>query len=584
MNKVNFINKTKKQLARLSAILAPLPLGRGWGWVLGVLLLSSCSDILDTSSELVEFQEDNTLDHPTDSVYSVMGIVNRMQLIADRSVLLGEIRSDLVTPTEAASADLKRLAAFDFAEPNKYCQVSDYYAVINNCNYYLANVDTTLQRRGRTLFRYEYAAVKAFRAWTYLELVKNYGQVPLVTEPVMTEREAEEALTKRVATIKEVCDYFIADLTPYALVELPQYGDINSYTSTEFFIPMRALLGDLCLWAGRYQEAARWYHDYLNDKERFITLNSSNRVRWTSVTDFQRPTDAYSTQGNEVISRIPMEQRVFDGIVSDLLNVFSSTRENNYFFQVTPSAGMRQLSADQVYCMEYKTETTTDTVYVPRSGFTDNILVGDLRLSSNYKKTSQGGQDEYSEYSTLRQTIGKHTANSITTYRRTMVYLRYAEALNRSGLPQSAFAVLKYGLCAENNRTHIDSLELVAAGDLITFDETAFTRETVIGIHSIGSGDSECNAYYDMPQPSTPLATRQDTIAYQIPLVEDRIVTEMALEGAFEGYRFYDLMRIALRRGDPSYLADPVSRRNGTSDPAVRALLMDTSNWYLPLK
>ena len=584
MNKVNFINKTKKQLARLSAIKAPLPLGRGWGWVLGVLLLASCSDILDTSSELVEFQEDNTLDHPTDSVYSVMGIVNRMQLIADRSVLLGEIRSDLVTPTEAASADLKRLAAFDFAEPNKYCQVSDYYAVINNCNYYLANVDTTLQRRGRTLFRYEYAAVKAFRAWTYLELVKNYGQVPLVTEPVMTEREAEEALTRRVATIKEVCDYFIADLTPYALVELPQYGEINSYTSTEFFIPMRALLGDLCLWAGRYQEAARWYHDYLNDKERFITLNSSNRVRWTSVTDFQRPTDAYSTQGNEVISRIPMEQRVFDGIVSDLLNVFSSTRENNYFFQVTPSAGMRQLSADQVYCMEYKTETTTDTVYVPRSGFTDNILVGDLRLSSNYKKTSQGGQDEYSEYSTLRQTIGKHTANSITTYRRTMVYLRYAEALNRSGLPQSAFAVLKYGLCAENNRTHIDSLEQVAAGDLITFDETAFTRETVIGIHSIGSGDSECNAYYDMPQPSTPLASRQDTIAYQIPLVEDRIVTEMALEGAFEGYRFYDLMRIALRRGDPSYLADPVSRRNGTSDPAVRALLMDTSNWYLPLK
>lgn len=584
MNKVNFINKTKKQLARLSAIQAPLPLGRGWGWVLGVLLLASCSDILDTSSELVEFQEDNTLDHPTDSVYSVMGIVNRMQLIADRSVLLGEIRSDLVTPTEAASADLKRLAAFDFAEPNKYCQVSDYYAVINNCNYYLANVDTTLQRRGRTLFRYEYAAVKAFRAWTYLELVKNYGQVPLVTEPVMTEREAEEALTRRVTTIKEVCDYFIADLTPYALVELPQYGEINSYTSTEFFIPMRALLGDLCLWAGRYQEAARWYHDYLNDKERFITLNSSNRVRWTSVTDFQRPFDAYSTQGNEVISRIPMEQRVFDGIVSDLLNVFSSTRENNYFFQVTPSAGMRQLSADQVYCMEYKTETTTDTVYVPRSGFTDNILVGDLRLSSNYKKTSQGGQDEYSEYSTLRQTIGKHTANSITTYRRTMVYLRYAEALNRSGLPQSAFAVLKYGLCAENNRTHIDSLEQVAAGDLITFDETAFTRETVIGIHSIGSGDSECNAYYDMPQPSTPLASRQDTIAYQIPLVEDRIVTEMALEGAFEGYRFYDLMRVALRRGDPSYLADPVSRRNGTSDPAVRAFLMDTSNWYLPLK
>ena len=54
--------------------------------------LTACNDMLDTDSELVEFQEDNRLNQPTDSVYSVMGIVNRMQLIADRSVLLGTYR------------------------------------------------------------------------------------------------------------------------------------------------------------------------------------------------------------------------------------------------------------------------------------------------------------------------------------------------------------------------------------------------------------------------------------------------------------------------------------------------------------
>lgn len=58
----------------------------------------------------------------------------------------------------------------------------------------------------------------------------------------------------------------------------------------------------------------------------------------------------------------------------------------------------------------------------------------------------------------------------------------------------------------------------------------------------------------------------------------------MALEGAFEGYRFYDLMRVALRRDDPSYLANAISLRNGTEDAQLRALLMDTKNWYLPLK
>jgi hypothetical protein len=61
------------------------------------------------------------------------------------------------------------------------------------------------------------------------------------------------------------------------------------------------------------------------------------------------------------------------------------------------------------------------------------------------------------------------------------------------------------------------------------------------------------------------------------------IVTELALEGAFEGWRFYDLMRVALRRGDPAYLAEPVSRRNGEVNDAMRTLLLDTKNWYLPL-
>ena len=550
-----------------------------------VCAMFSCSDMLETSSELVEFEEDNTLNHPTDSVYSVLGIINRMQIIADRIVLLGETRSDLVQTTEAASSDLKRLAAFDFSQPNKYNQVSDYYAVINNCNYYLAHVDTALQRRGREIFKYEYAAVKGFRAWAYLELVKNYGRVPLVTTPVMTEREAEDARNQQYSDIQQICNYFINDLTPYALVELPHFGTIGSWNSDMFFIPMRVLLGDLCLWSGRYEEAARWYNSYLNDKDMPIIMRSGNRIQWNNVTEFQRPQDSYYvTSSEEYLSIIPMEERIFDGTVSDLNNVFNSTRENNYYYQLAPSAGMRRISAEQIYCKEYKTETTTDTVYVPRSGFSDDILVGDLRLYSNYRLSSRGGQNPYSEYSSLMQTIYKLWSDRIATYRKNMVYLRYAEALNRAGLPQSAMAVLKYGLCDENIRAYVDSLEQVKAGDLIAFDKNVFTRENTIGIHSLGSGDSQCNNYYVLPQPQSQLATRQDTIDYQIPLVEDMIVTEMALEGAFEGYRFYDLMRVALRRGDPAYLADPISRRNGQVDDQLRTLLMDTNNWYLPLQ
>ena len=96
----------------------------------------SCSDMLDTDSDMVEFAEDNTLSTPQDTLYSVMGIIRQMQVIADRTVLLGEVRADLMTTTDKATTAVKQMAAFDFNEENPYNRISDYYAVINNCNCY----------------------------------------------------------------------------------------------------------------------------------------------------------------------------------------------------------------------------------------------------------------------------------------------------------------------------------------------------------------------------------------------------------------------------------------------------------------
>ena len=552
-----------------------------------LLFVSSCSDILDTKSDLVEFESDNTLNHPTDSLYSIMGIINKLQIIADRTVLLGEVRSDLMQVTEAASTDLKNLAAFDYGtgQENRYCRVSDYYAVINNCNYFLAHADTAMQRRGRKLLVNEFAAVKAFRAWTYLELAKAYGNVPLVTEPLTTERQAAEAAAGPRTSLRDICDYFISDLTPFAYTRMPDYKQVGGRSSDLFFIPVRALIGDLCLWAGHYEDAAKWYSDYLSDKTNPISVNAFNNVKWTSPTVFTYPSGRFSVNGSqELLSVIPMETSVYEGTISDLGNIMESTRDNNYFFQLEPSPAMRSLSASQINCLVYKSDVSTDTVYAPRDGFSDDLLIGDLRLYSVYDLHSRGTQDPYSEYSSMTQSISKVNSSSIITYRSPMVYLRFAEALNRCGYPQSAMLILKYGLCEENANLYVDSVEYADAKKYIAFDKNLFRRDDVSGIHSRGSGDSECNAYYALPQPPTALATRQDTVDYQIPLVEQMIVDEMALEGAFEGYRFYDLMRVALRRGDPAFLADPVSRRAGIVDEKLRQHLLNTDNWYLPLQ
>jgi hypothetical protein len=67
--------------------------------------------------------------------------------------------------------------------------------------------------------------------------------------------------------------------------------------------------------------------------------------------------------------------------------------------------------------------------------------------------------------------------------------------------------------------------------------------------------------------------------------VEDLICTENALETAFEGYRFYDLLRMALRRNDSDFLASRIAVRQGTAgyDAALYSNLRDRSKWFLPL-
>jgi hypothetical protein len=63
---------------------------------------------------------------------------------------------------------------------------------------------------------------------------------------------------------------------------------------------------------------------------------------------------------------------------------------------------------------------------------------------------------------------------------------------------------------------------------------------------------------------------------------EDGIIEERARELAFEGERFYDLMRIAKRRNDPSFLATRVASKFPSAKRAeIEAILMDEANWYI---
>ena len=552
--------------------------------IAGMGSFTACSE---SDSDLVSYVENNTLDSPNYTVYSVIGIVNKLQKIADRTVLLGELRGDLTTLTDQAPLDLQAIANFTADASNPYNNARDYYAIIQNCNYFLANADMQLTKQGRRVFEKEYAVVKTYRAWTYLQLAINYGSVPFYTEPLLAEKDAQPELFPAYS-VEQIADYFIEDLSPYVDTDLPAYGNIGGLASENFYIPVRVVLGDLCLWAGRYREAATFYHDFLT-KQGQSHPTYTNSIEWGSY-EFNTIYDGYASQfsatSSEMLSFIPMETRTYDGIVSQLSNIFNSTEENNYYYQATHSAAYDDLSSSQQYALIHTDPVTLlpDTVYASDTiHYETELQRGDLRLYSNYRLRNQPTAS--SSQSSLRQTCQKYRTSGTSNYlsyvslcRVQHVYLRYAEAMNRAGFPQTAFAVLKHGLWKDNIEKYISAEERTNAGELLSFSQYTFLRENTTGIHSRGCGAADADTTFVIPT----LATKADSILY----VEDRICDDMALETAAEGLRFPDLMRLSLHRNDPTFLARKVAMRNGASsfDADLFERLSDENNWYLPLE
>ena len=572
---------------------------------------TSCEDFFDQESDHVLYSGHDHLNNAVDTIYSVTGILNKLQALADRTILLGEVRGDLVDLTYQATSDLRDVANFNVGDDNQYNVPRDYYAVINNCNYFIANVDTALRsNRDQNIFMREYAAVKAIRAWTYLQLVLNYGSVPFVTEPILTKEEAEIDYPR--ADLQTVCQYFLNDLSdiPEAYnTAYPGYRIIRNQDSRFFWFPLSIVRGELNLWAGNYREAALQYYKYISQRNGMnstyptgpgLRMWMPGNANYTGTLSLNLNSSIFSDEGysetSELITMIPGDSIPAEGNYSQLRNLFNSTSDNKQRFSITPSAGMEEISEAQANCCLSANGNTV--TYAPLG--LSNHRTGDLRLSMVWGESYS--IDDITNERLETQTIYKYQTRNVHIYRRQMVYLRLAEALNQAGFPRAAFTILSHGLTNQTMQAYVmpyysqsDSLFL-AQFDFPTSRYGVVTVEDIIGmsmgsnhntigIHSRGSGWTPMNEYYQLPEDT--LAAADELTRRQQHFVDSLLLNENALELCFEGTRFYDLMRFALRSDNPGqFMQDHIYARRGKEGRAsvqadIKANLADQRNWYL---
>ena len=598
-----------------------------------LIFTTSCSDFFEQESKEVIYSDKDHLYSAVDTVFSVVGILDKLQAIADRTNLLGEVRADLVDITDVTPSDLRDLAQFNVGDDNIYNRPFDYYAIINNCNYFIAHVDTAMKNnRDQYIFMKEWAAVKGIRAWTYLQLVLNYGRVPFVPEPVLTKEDADKPYPQY--TIDQVCDYFINDLATIPErynTEYPGLGSLSSANvpSRLLFFPLSILRGELYLWKATmtgdkesYRQAALNYYKYINERNginsaypigaSFIGWVPGN-ANWNSTIGIDMDNGSESVSPDaELISMIAISPE-YDSVPNPHFNrlryLYNSREDNKYKVSLEPSVGLIELSASQPNCCIDPNGLTWK--YSP-AGLSEHMS-GDLRLSENWSIGHTIDRDTRELIET--QTIRKFRSRNIHVYRRTMLYLRMAEALNMAGYPRMAFLILSNGI---NNNviqnevmpyypTVSDSLYLarfdfannrygiVTANDMASLGGGRGINlpedHNTIGIHTRGSGWTPYNEYYqftdsvlvDSVNVAVPLATQQ---AY----VDSLIINESALEFAFEGTRYYDMMRFAKRQPNPgAAMQQLVFGRKGEANrdmmsTEIKRPLTDERNWFLTWK
>lgn len=604
--------------------------------ILCVIGTSSCSDMFETESKSVVF--DHTLSTANDSLYSALGILGQMQKLSERYVLMGELRGDLMSATEDAVEAIQEVANFNVSPSNTYCDVTDYYSVINNCNYAITYMDTSLVNFDTKEMLPEFAAIKTMRAWTYWQLALLRGDVQWMTEPITDLGQSNAEYP--VKTIDELAEMLIEDLVPYIGIRELDYGFIGDYSSQKYFIPLDLLLGDLYLYLNRYDEAAQAYYRYIYNHNVTVTWNYV--TRFTSEGNFSSSTFISSYSG-EMLCGLPSHEDPtgyhpelirlafnFKPSVVPAASFVDSMALKPSFYRLND--GQQGLEAVCVGDQRGQGLTngggSTPVSYgVYAEGYDTKTLIAKYMNCAK----SHSGSDPQNEY-----VNGLTYTNIVPLYRNSMVYLRLAEALNRSGRPSLALAVMRYGLrrdVVSGTNMKVNEWELNASYTNFTEDRfnynrgtmgrgrgfavdanaeevnrwigiPDFTRETVTVqdkdddgnplFEEVQATDDDGNLLWEDEAQTIPVMEQkpvmitvgvhtEESMNDSILFVEDLLVDEMAAETAFEGNRFFDLLRVARHRNEfPAYMAERVSRRFGKEGQASKkAELLNPDKWFL---
>ncbi len=523
------------------------------------LTFGGCSDYFEVDTNDILLDKDYVKE--SNELYSgYMGVASKMQAIADQTVFLSDLRTDLLEPTVNAPQDLWDLYNFKEKSGNSFANPRPYYDLIVNANAYLSKIIAYRKNNPTAIEEAHYQALISgtirFKVWTYLTLGKLYGQVAYFDDPDLN-----------LDKIGEIPVIGFDELIP-RLISLMESGvdGVNGLYETNWgsilYPGVPANEQDL-VWnmicpspAPLRMELYLWNNDYQRVVDVGIPFIYDNGGRRYKIGN-----DDYNGEWVQVFTRDPITKtRVLINVVpydfernqtNRLISFFSNQEPSLYYLKPTEVAMQRHASQ-----LRY-----------------DGHTLGDQYRGENYTYFFQNGQWVIRKFSRDREAVSEIYKNNvhIVIYRDADVHFFLIEALNNLGKFSEAEALLNDG---------IEQYVIRNVGNLqAPFDDEVMNTELKRnwGIRR----RVNLGPVYPQGLSKEDIDTEAEKLEYMEAL--DRLVVEETLmESAGEAKAYFALMRIAKRWNDPSILADIVSAKYPDGQKQqVRGHLMNEQNWFV---
>lgn len=562
-----------------------------------ISLITACEFMDPDPGEVVT--EENMYRDKNDANAIVKGIYGKFITLAEQYVVLNELRADLMDVTPNAHYFLQEINLHKTpGSDNPYADPVPFYELINQCNDALANF-TRMRDDLKLLqddYNQRYADIGALRSLIYLNLVIHFGEVPYITKPIASVESIsqlkEEAPVLGIEAMVDSLVSFMETLPTYERYTDPEMKtSIDGYQMEVLFIDKKFFMGDLYLWDEQYNMAATMYKQVMDTD---IGLDEYDTYK-VPITYDPYNVDNYNSQ----------YYRYRDYDINSALNhwpwMFSTNEQDrDYLFE-----WIWVMEFDEIYSPanpfftlfsksqgEYMLKPSQSIIDLWDAQVQSNGFVGDFRgKTGSYEVDPSGANPEITKYTAefdILEPFDK--SGKFMLQRSALLHLRFSEAANRDDHHLLAYHLVNNGIIGY--KPIPDTMFYAGAvvenfnrtGEPFPYDFDGLKSEAYHNPPGVRgdyyrNGGIRGRVYLN----NIEIPDGEDSLAF----IENMIIDETALELAFEGNRWGDLVRLSIRQNDPSILADRIYEKlvkgNHPEANEIHAKLMSRENWFLPL-